>query len=244
MLTREELERYDRQIRLFGVEAQEKLKRSRALIVGLGGLGSPTAIYLAAAGVGELLLIDFEKVELSNLNRQLLHWTKDLGRLKTESAAEKLKEINPHVSVEVFNVRADEELLDELIRRADVALDCVDNWETRFALNRVAVRHGKPFVHAGVRGMWGQLLVVVPGKTPCLNCLIPLPPREEAKLPMLGTTSGVMAALQATEAIKLLTGYGRPALNKLVVYDGFSTEFSEIPVVRNPKCPICGSEKR
>lgn len=239
VLTESELKRYDRQIRLFGLEAQEKLKKSRVLILGLGGLGSPAALYLAAAGVGKLILADSETVELSNLNRQILHWTRDVGRLKTDSAIEKLRELNPHVEIKALSVRVDERILDGIVRDVDLILDCVDNWETRFALNKAAVRYRKPLIHAGVRGVWGQLLVVLPGETPCLNCVIPRAPREEEKTPILGATAGVMAMLQVMEAIKILTGYGKPALGKLIVYDGYSMEFAEIPVARSPNCPVC-----
>ncbi|MEM1873818.1 MAG: ThiF family adenylyltransferase, partial [Acidilobaceae archaeon] len=149
-----------------------------------------------------------------------------------------------HVSVKTVTARADERLLYELVGEADLALDCLDNWETRLALNKASVEHRKPLIHAGVRGLWGQLLVVVPEKTPCLSCIVPKPPREEERTPILGTTAGVMAMLQVAEAIKILTGYGKPALGKLIVYDGYNAEFSEIPVARSPNCPVCSPSAR
>lgn len=237
----EELERYDRQIRLFGIEGQERLKKSKVLIVGVGGLGSPAALYLAAAGVGEVILVDSEKVELSNLNRQILYWTRDVGRLKVESATEKLRELNPSVKIKSYPRKADEELLDQLVHEADVVIDGLDNWKTRFELNRACVKRRKPLIHAGVYGVYGQLLVVVPGITPCLQCIVVKEPPEKGPLPVLGTTPGLLAMIQVTEAIKILTGYGKPALNKLVLYNGYTMEFQEVPVSRNPSCPVCSS---
>lgn len=241
MLTVEELERYDRQIRLFGVEAQERLKNSRVLVVGLGGLGCPASTYLVAAGVGEVILVDSEEVELSNLNRQVLHWTVDIGRLKVVSASEKLEKLNPNVKIEGVNVRLELEEARKLVSRVDLVLDCLDNWKTRYMLNRVCVELKKPMIHAGIRGLHGQLLTIIPGKTPCLQCLLPKPPREEERFPVLGTTPGILALIQATEAIKILSGFGVPALNKLIYYDGYYMRFYEIGVSRSPTCPTCSS---
>lgn len=239
-LSEEELERYNRQILLFGVEAQEKLKRSKVLIVGVGGLGSPAALYLVAAGVGELMLVDFEKVDLSNLNRQILYWTRDVGRLKVEVATEKLRELNPNVILRVYSIKGDEKSLEPLTSEADIVIDGLDNWETRFTLNKLCVKHRKPFIHAGVHGLYGQLLVVIPGVTPCLQCILPKTPRETHRFPVLGTTPGILALLQVTEAIKIITGYGKPAINKLIIYNGYELSFNEIAVSRNPHCLICG----
>jgi len=236
-----ELERYDRQIRLIGVEGQLKLKRSKVLVVGIGGLGSPIALYLAAAGFGNIYLVDSEDVELSNLNRQILHWTEDIGRPKALSASWKLRRFNPEVSVEAIKCRAEEDILRRFIARVDLVMDGLDNWKTRLLVNKVCVELGKPFIHAGIYGLYGQLLVVVPGKTPCLHCLIPKPPPEIRPFPVIGTTPGVMAMLQVTEAIKLITGYGIPALGRLIVYDGYSMTFNELKVARKGDCPVCGS---
>jgi len=239
-LSSEELERYDRQIRLFGVEGQEKLKKSRVLVVGVGGLGSPAALYLVATGIGEVILVDSERVELSNLNRQVLYWTRDIGKFKVESASEKLRELNPNVRIRGYSRRADEELLDQLVHEADLVIDGLDNWKTRFMLNRICVKHRKPLIHAGVYGVYGQLLVVVPGITPCLQCVMVKEPPERGPLPVLGTTPGLLAMIQVTEAIKILTGYGEPALNRLIVYNGYTMEFREVTISRNPNCPVCG----
>ena len=239
-LTPEELERYDRQLRVWGVEAQERLRRSTALVVGVGGLGSPAAMYLAAAGVGRLVLVDPEVVELSNLNRQVLHWTTDLGRAKVESAAEKLRRLNPHV--EVVAVRRRIESLEDavqLVREADVVVDCLDNWRTRFLINEACVRLGKPLVHAAVRGLYGQLMVVKPGEGPCLRCLVPEEPPQEERIPVAGPTPGALGALEAMEAVKLLTGYGEPLVGKLLVYDGLHGSVDVIAVRKRENCPVC-----
>lgn len=239
-LTPEELERYDRQLRVWGVEAQERLRRSTALVVGVGGLGSPVAMYLAAAGVGRLVLVDPEVVELSNLNRQVLHWTTDLGRAKVESAAEKLRKLNPHV--EVVAVRRRIESLEDavqLVGEADVVVDCLDNWRTRFLINEACVRLGKPLVHAAVRGLYGQLMVVKPGEGPCLRCLVPEEPPQEERIPVAGPTPGALGALEAMEAVKLLTGYGEPLVGKLLVYDGLHSSVDVITVRKRENCPVC-----
>jgi len=241
-LPEEELERYDRQIRVWGVEAQERLKRAAVAVVGLGGLGSPVATYLAAAGVGRLILVDPERVELSNLNRQILHWTRDVGRLKVESAAEKLRELNPGVQLEVLPRRIEslEDAL-EVARKADVVVDCLDNWRTRFLLNEACVRLGKPLVHAAVRVLYGQLTVVKPGEGPCLRCIFPTEPVEERPFPVAGPTAGVLGSLEAQEVLKLLTGYGEAAVGKLVLVDGARMSFDVLRVQRRSDCPVCGS---
>ncbi len=241
VLSDSELKRYDRQIMIFGVDGQLKLKKSNVLVVGVGGLGSPIALYLTAAGVGRIVLVDSEDVELSNLNRQILHWTEDVGKPKVVSAVDKLRRLNPEVVVEGIKARADEGLLRELIPKVDLVLDGLDNWETRFLVNKICVEFNKPFIHAGIMGLYGQLLVIIPGKTPCLQCLIPRKPPEVKPFPVLGTTPAVMAALQVTEAIKLITNYGVPALGKLIIYDGYTLSFKEVGVSRRPDCPVCGS---
>ena len=231
--------RYERQIPVIGREGQEKLKQSTVLIAGAGGLGSASALYLAAAGVGRLIIVDPQDVELSNLNRQVLHWTSDIGRAKVESAREKLRRLNPNVEVEAYREELTEELARKLVPRADIVIDALDNWEARFLLNRVCVELGKPFIHAGVEGFYGQMLVVVPGKGPCLQCLLPRQPPSRSGVPVLATTPGVLGLLQATEAIKLLTGVGEPAIGRLIIYDGYSMTFSEVRVRRRPDCPVC-----
>ncbi|RLF16165.1 MAG: adenylyltransferase [Thermoprotei archaeon] len=236
-----ELERYDRQIRIpgFGVEGQAKLKNATVLVVGVGGLGSASSMYLAAAGVGKLIIVDSEAVELSNLNRQVLHWTKDLGRLKVDSAAEKLRQLNPEVKVEAVAARVDEDNVQGLVKEADVVVDGLDNFRTRFMVNEACVRLGKPFIYAGVRGFEGRLMTIVPGKGPCLRCLVPVDPKEPRPIPVFGATPAVMAALQVVETIKLLTGVGEALIGKLLVFNGLTMTFDHLLVERSPRCPTC-----
>lgn len=242
MLTIEELKRYDRQIKVFGVEVQTKLKRARVAIIGAGGLGSPAAYYLAAMGVGTIKIIDYDKVSLSNLNRQILHWTNDIGRDKVLSAYEKLSNLNPHVKIIPIKEKVTRENAEELLRDVDLCIDALDNWESKLLLNDVCVKYRKPLIHAGVRGTYGQMLLIIPGKTPCLRCFLTEDVmREEERLPVLGVTPGVLGTLQALEAVKLLTGYGKNILNKLLIFDGYELDFSYVEVKRNPQCSICGS---
>jgi len=231
--------RYERQIKLFGKVGQAKLSNAKVAIIGLGGLGCAVATYLAAAGVGRLTLIDYGEVKFSNLNRQILYWTKDLGKPKPLPAAEKLKELNPEVEVEVLHLKVDEGNVDDIVKDVDIIVDGADNWATRFLLNDRCIEYGKPFIHASVHGYFGQELTIVPGKGPCLRCLIPRSPPERGPLPILGTTAGTLALIQATETLKLITGYGIPAIGKLIIYDGFSMEFKTIRVRRRVDCPIC-----
>ena len=239
-LTKSMLERYDRQIRLFGAEAQERLRDSTVLVAGVGGLGCASSLYLTAAGVGRLILVDFGRVELSNLNRQILYGTEDLGRLKVEAASERLRRLNPEVEVVGMNVRISRDNVSRLVGMADLVVDGMDNWGTRYLLNDECVRQRKPFIHAGVFGMGGQLLVVLPGKGPCLRCVLPSPPAEEGVFPVLGVAPGILGVLQATEALKLITGYGEPSVGRMVVYDGYSMELRAVEVERRGDCEACG----
>lgn len=225
---------------VFGLRGQERLRKAKVLIVGVGGLGSIAAYYLAAAGVGKLVIVDHERVELSNLNRQILYTSSDIGKYKVYAAKERLEKLNPHVTVVAYNRRFDEELAEKLIPDIDVAIDALDNWSTRMILNKYCVKYRKPLIHAGVREAYGQLLVVLPGKGPCLQCVFPRP-REEGRIPVLGPIPGVLGALEALEAIKIITGYGEPAVGRLIVFDGRSLRMEEVKVLRNPNCPVCAS---
>jgi adenylyltransferase/sulfurtransferase len=241
-LSREELERYDRQIRIpgFGVEGQLKLKRSSVLVAGLGGLGCTASMYLTAAGVGRVVLVDREAVELSNLNRQVLHWSSDVSRLKVESAAEKLRQLNPTVRVEGTSVEVNEDTVYDLVKGVDVVVDGMDNFKTRFTLNEACVKLNKPFIHAAVYGLEGRLLTILPRRGPCLRCLIPIDPPETRPLPVLGATPALMACLQAMEAVKLITGLGEPLIGRLIIFDGSTSTFYEVAVRRSEGCPVCG----
>jgi molybdopterin/thiamine biosynthesis adenylyltransferase len=232
--------RYRRQIMIpgFGEKAQLRLKRATALIAGLGGLGSPLALYLAAAGVGHLKLVDMDNVELSNLNRQILHWDEDVGESKVNSASQKVRRINPTTRVEGLHLMIDDKNVFEVAKNCDVILDAMDNFAVRYLLNAAAIAHRVPLIHGAVYGYEGRLASVVPGKTACLECIYPqAPPR--AVFPVLGTTPGVIALLQATEAIKSLTGAGVMLENEMLIYDGEMMNFDKVRVSRNPQCTSC-----
>jgi len=245
MLTSEERQRYDRQIMIPGIgeAGQEKLKHARVVIAGGGGLGSPVAIYLAAAGVGTLRLIDHDKVELSNLNRQILHWDKDIGRKKVDSAVEKLKQLNSTITIETIAATINEINVYALVAGFDVIVDAMDNLPTRFLLNKAAIQHNVPFIHGAVYGLEGRAMTIIPGKSACLRCLYRGTPPQE-KFPVLGTTPAVIGAIQATEVIKLITGIGNLLTNRLLVYDGLNMKFTELAVKRNTDCEHCGSRFR
>ncbi|MCX8188730.1 MAG: HesA/MoeB/ThiF family protein [Nitrososphaeria archaeon] len=241
VLNERELLRYDRQIRIagFGVEGQIKLKRSKVLVAGLGGLGAPAAIYLAAAGIGKLLVIDKERVELSNLNRQIIHWTEDVNKTKVKSALEKLCKINPEIEIEGIVDEINELNVYELVKKVDVVVDGMDNFKTRFLLNEACVKLGKPFIHAAVYGLEGRLMTIFPGKGPCLRCLIPIEPEEVKPFPVLGPTPAIMASMQVMEVIKVITGLGEPLVGKLLVFDGTSMDFMKVTIERLPNCSVC-----
>jgi molybdopterin/thiamine biosynthesis adenylyltransferase len=244
-LSPEELEKYDRQLRLlgFGIESQLRLKRSRVLVIGVGGLGSAAAFYLTSAGVGLLRIIDDGYVELSNLNRQILYNIGDIGRRKVDVAAKRLRELNPEVEVEAVGEKLTEEDVREMLLDIDLAVDCLDNFRTRFILNDACVEFGKPLIHGAVYGAEGRLMTIIPGKGPCLRCLIPREPAEHDKIPVLGPLPGIIGALEALEAIKVITGLGEPAVGKLIVIDGTDLSFYTIGIGRNPSCPACGKIK-
>ncbi|MFC2010502.1 ThiF family adenylyltransferase [Chloroflexota bacterium] len=241
MLTKDERERYDRQIDITGIgeEGQEKLKKARVVIAGGGGLGSPSAIYLAAAGVGTIRIIDDDKVELSNLNRQVLHWDKDVGRKKVESAAEKLSQLNKGIKVEAIEATINETNVSLLVADCDVIVDAMDNLPTRYLLNKAAIEKRIPFVHGAVYGLEGRAMTIIPGETACLKCVYrgPVP---KTKFPVLGATPAVIGSIQVTEVIKYITGIGKLLANRLLVYDGLNMKFNEFVVKRDPNCEHCG----
>jgi len=235
-----DLERYDRQIRVLGEESQEKLKDSRVAVVGLGGLGCPASFFLAAAGVGELLLVDYEGIELSNLNRQILHWEADVGeKKKTGSAQEKLKRLNSDIEVDVFDGKITEKNLD-VLEDVDVIVDALDNFETRYLLNEFAVGEKVPYVHAAVEGTYGQMTTIIPGETPCLRCVFPKPPEKKETFPILGTTSGLFGIMLANETIKVLTGRGEPMKEELFIFDMSVNNVERVKIERDDACPVCG----
>ena len=248
-LTPEQHRRFERNILLAGVGAvgQERLRRAGVLLVGAGGLGSPAAYYLAAAGVGRLGLIDPDTVSLSNLQRQILHATPDLGRPKVQSAAEKLKALDPDLVVSTYPSPLDDDNAATVMAPYDFVIDATDNFSARYVVNRTCLRLNIPFVYGGVLGWAGQAMTVVPGKGPCLACIFPDPPGPQApttaQAGVLGAVPGVVGTVQAAEAIRFLLGLGEPLVGRMLVYDCLTARFHEVPVERNPECPVCGSDK-
>ena len=241
MLNSNELERYNRQIimRGFGEEGQEKLKQAKAFIAGCGGLGSPIAIYLAEAGIGTLRIVDQDTVDTSNLNRQILHWDADVGKAKVESAGTKLGKMNSKIEIETLKETIDENNVYELTDGCDFIMDAMDNLATRFLLNQAAIRHNIPYFHGAVHGLEGRVTTIIPGETACIRCIYRGDiPRET--FPVLGVTPGVVGCIQATEAIKYITGIGKLLTDRLLVYDGLGMKFMELSVKRDPECPHCG----
>ena len=240
-LTEYDLKRYNRQMMIkgFGEEGQKKLKNTRVFVAGAGGLGSPVSTYLAVAGFGHIALADMDVVDLSNLNRQILHWDRNVGEVKVKSGLEKLTQANPEIEVEAFNGKIDENNVYDLTKGHDIIIDAMDNFPTRYLLNRAALKHKIPFIHASVWGLEGRLTTIIPGKTPCLECIFPHAPPKEV-FPILGATPGVLGTLQVTEAVKVILGIGKPVTNRLLLYDGEYMEFHEIQVNKNPDCPACG----
>jgi molybdopterin/thiamine biosynthesis adenylyltransferase len=241
MLTPSEQDRYDRQIMISGIgqEGQEKLKRARVVIAGAGGLGSPIAIYLTAAGIGMIRVIDHDRVALSNLNRQILHWEEDVGRKKVDSARTKLRNLNSTVEIQAIAETITEENISELVGGCDVIVDAMDNLPTRYILNRRAVETNIPFIHGAVNGFEGRVMTVIPGETACLRCMYRgLVPQE--KFPVIGVAPAVIGSIQATEVIKYLVGIGNLLTNRLLIYDGLKATFSEFRLNKNPDCDHCG----
>src|SRR3989475_7450996 len=243
-----ELQRYSRHLIMPEVtaEGQRRLKSARVLCIGAGGLGSPAALYLAAAGVGTLGLVDFDEVNLSNLQRQILHGTSDLGRPKLESARDRLHEVNPNVQVEKHDGRFSSENASELVARYDVVIDGSDNFPTRYLSNDVCVWAQKPNVYGSVFRFDGQTTVFAPHLGgPCYRCLFPEPPPAGsvpncAEAGVLGVLPGIIGTIQANEAIKLILGVGEPLVGRLLYFDALKMKFREFNLRRDPQCPVCG----
>jgi adenylyltransferase/sulfurtransferase len=246
-LSQDELRRYQRHLTLpeVGVEGQKKLKQSSVLLIGAGGLGSPLALYLAAAGIGRIGIVDFDTVDESNLHRQVLHGTADVGRPKLESAADRLKEINPFVKLELHETRLTSENALDLIGQYDVVADGTDNFPTRYLVNDACVLTGTPNAYASIYQFEGQASVFGVEDGPCYRCLYPEPPPPGlvpscAEGGVLGILPGLMGTLQATEVIKLLIGIGEPLIGRLLLFDALEMSFRTLSVRKNPDCPICG----
>jgi sulfur-carrier protein adenylyltransferase/sulfurtransferase len=248
-LTREQRERYSRHLLIpeIGVEGQEKLLDAKVLLLGAGGLGSPTALYLAAAGVGTLGIVDDDVVDLSNLQRQVIHNSERIGMAKVDSAEESIHALNPDVKVVKYPVRIDASNIVEIIEGYDVIVDGVDNFPTRYLLNDASVRLKIPVVSASILGFDGQLSVFKPYEGPCYRCLFREPPPAELAPScgangVLGVLPGTMGLLQATEVVKLIAGIGEPAIGRLLLYDALGATLTEVKVRRDPDCPICSRD--
>jgi len=246
-LSPEEVERYARHVVLPGVgaEGQQRLKAARVLCVGAGGLGSPSSLYLAAAGVGTIGILDGDAVDLCNLQRQILHETAGIGEPKVVSARRRLTAINPHVSVETHHLRLVADNALDIVGRYDLVLDCSDNFPTRYLVNDACVLLGKPDVFGAVFVFEGQASVFAAAGGPCYRCVFPEPPPPGlvptcAESGVLGVLPGVVGAIQATEAIKMIVGAGNALVGRMVVYDALAMTFRELTVPKDPACPVCG----
>lgn len=248
-LTPDQIERYSRQIMIpdVGGAGQIRLRQASTLVVGAGGLGSPAAFYLAAAGIGRLGIVDGDTVDLSNLQRQILHTTADQGHRKVESARSRLRELNAEVEVEVHDVRLTGDNAAGLMEPYDFVIDGSDNFDTKFLVNDVAVSMGKPFSHAGIVRLQGQTMTVVPPDSACYRCLFEEPPAPGEVLGcqqagILGAVAGTIGSIQATEAVKYIVGLEEHLLvNRLLTYDAKTMEIRNVPVSPNPRCKTCGA---
>ncbi|NOZ63863.1 MAG: MoaD family protein [Caldiserica bacterium] len=243
----EQIERYSRQIILpeVGGAGQKKILEARVLIIGCGGLGSPCAYYLASAGVGHIGLVDSDRVELNNLQRQILHFTSDVGKLKVESAKEKLNSLNPDVEITTYPLRITSENIMDIIKDYDIIVDGSDNFPTRYLVNDACVIAGKPFSHAGILKFEGQAITIVPHEGPCYRCLFPEPPPpgmvpscQEAGI--LGAVAGILGMVQATEVLKYILGKGELLNGKLLIFNALDMSFRRVNIQRNANCQICG----
>jgi molybdopterin/thiamine biosynthesis adenylyltransferase len=231
-------------IKGWGVEGQRRLKDSNVAIVGIGGLGCLSSSYLAAAGVGKIILIDKEISSYSDLNRQILYSNGDLGSNKAQTAKKKIESLNPEIEVEAIVKELTEGNVSDIVGNADVVVDGLDNWRTRFTINDCCVKRGIPFVHAGVSGFYGQIITIAPGKGPCLRCIFPKEPPEFEVVPIFGASPAVLASLQVMEVIKIITGIGDLLVGRILFLDGEEMTFESASIKRNPDCPVCASHGR
>jgi adenylyltransferase/sulfurtransferase len=240
--------RYIRQIALpeIGIVGQKKLMNSKVILIGAGGLSSPSAIYLAAAGIGTIGIVDDDVVSLDNLHRQILHKTESIGRPKTESASRTVLELNPDIEIKTYQERLAESNAESILRGYDLVLDGSDNFETRYLANRICVKNGLPFVLGSILRFEGQVAVfdTKRGGSPCYSCLYPEPPPAEvsptcARAGVLGVMPGIIGTLQALEALKLILGFGESLIGKLLIFDGLTCRMRELEVKRDEKCSVC-----
>jgi len=235
-----DLERYDRQIRIIGIQGQAELSKTSVLVAGVGGLGCVASTYLAAAGVGKIILVDKGRIEKSNLNRQILYSEKDIEKFKAQVAAEKLRKLNSEIEIEGIVAEINDKNAMELIKKVDIVIDGMDNYRGRFSLNRACIKLNKIFIHGAVHGLFGQLMVIAPNKGPCLQCVIPKEPPQIDVIPIIGVIPAIIASLEVLEAIKIITGIGEPTIGKMIFFDGETMKIHEIKVSKKDDCPICG----
>ena len=247
--TDEQIERYSRHIILpeVGGAGQQKMLEARILLLGAGGLGSPAAYYLAAAGIGNLGIVDFDQVDLSNLQRQIIHSTERIGMLKTESAKKTIQALNPDVNVTLYNQKIDSSNILSIIKDYDYVVDGSDNFPTRYLVNDACVMENKTLVHGSIYRFEGQVTVFKPNSGPCYRCLYPEPPPpgmspncQEGGV--LGVLAGIIGNLQVVEVLKLILGIGEPLVGKLLIYDALKTEFRNLNLRKDASCPLCGEE--
>lgn len=247
-LSDEQLERYSRHITLkeIGVRGQKKLLAAKVLIIGAGGLGAPAAMYLAAAGVGTIGIADCDKVELSNLQRQIIHTTDDVGKTKVQSAAEAINALNPDVTVKTYHEYVSSKNIAAMIEEYDFIIDGADNFPTKFLINDACVLGHKPFCHAGILRFEGQLMTYVPGVSPCYRCIFEAPPPKDAvpscrEAGVIGAMAGIIGSMQALEAVKYITGQGDLLTGSMLIFDGLKMQWRKIRLPkRNHSCPVCG----
>lgn len=241
------LQRYSRNIILqeIGIEGQEKICNGSVLVIGAGGLGSPALLYLAAAGVGRIGIVDFDKVDLTNLQRQIIHFTPDVGKSKVLSAKEKIEALNPEVKVETYDVLLSSENIREIIKNYDFVIDGTDNFRSKFLINDACYFEGKPLSHGGILRFFGQTMTIIPGKSACYRCVFNSPPPKDAvptcsQAGILGSVAGILGTIQATEALKYLTGAGDLLVNTLLTFDAKTFNFRKINLKKQDGCRLCG----
>ena len=246
-LSKEQIDRYSRQIILseIGGEGQKKILDSKVLIIGLGGLGSSCAIYLAAAGIGNIGIVDYDKVGLNNLQRQIIHSESYVNKLKVESAKDRIKELNSEVEVIIYNTKLTPENALDIISNYDIVADCTDNFPSRYLINDACVLTNKPFAHAAILQFYGQAMTIIPDKSACYRCFLPDPPSPDSissceQTGVIGTVVGIMGIIQANEIIKYILDIGELLSGKLLIFDSLDSSFEKIIIKKNPKCPVCG----
>ncbi|MDP2940293.1 MAG: molybdopterin-synthase adenylyltransferase MoeB [Candidatus Omnitrophota bacterium] len=245
----DQIERYSRQIILpnIGGKGQEKLLKAKVLVIGAGGLGSPSSLYLASAGIGKIGIVDSDNVELNNLQRQIVHSTKEVGKPKVESAKERLSAINPDVKIVSYKLRLTSENILDIIKDYDIVVDGSDNFPTRYLVNDACVLSKKPLSHAGIFRFDGQAITIIPKVSACYRCLFPEPPApglvpscQEAGI--LGVVAGIMGTIQASEVLKYILGIGDLLTGRLLIFNGLDSSFRQVRVTKDPKCPVCGEQ--